>query len=131
MTYQTFDFPYHVPRTSYPEDQTVRFGGGYTFATKPDEKMERTFTLSFTAMKYYFDQNTNRWDDYTTNSNNNAHALEKFYIDHRMYKRFIYPHDVLGNIVVRFKKPLEMPQGVMGGTGVLPPFEVQLVEHPE
>ena len=60
----------------------------------------------------------------------NAYALDLFYQRHRLHKTFTYPHPVYGDVLVKFSKPLEIPEGRPGGGGWLAPFSVELMEQP-
>lgn len=51
---QTFNFPYHVQNTEYPESGTrVQLGNGYIFTSPPNGPDLRRFTLKFETMKYF------------------------------------------------------------------------------
>jgi hypothetical protein len=60
----------------------------------------------------------------------NAGALEDFYLNNKLYKKFIYPHPIYGNTEVRFNKPLILPKGVHGGGGTIESFELEFIEVP-
>lgn len=131
---ERFYFPYHTFSAKYPESSVrVQFGNNWTFTAKPDAPDVRQITLKFQAMKYYpptIDGNGVATQDITTNPEINLAALEKFYQDHRLHKKFIYPHPVYGDMVVKFQRPLEIPEGVQGGDGVVEGIEVELMEQP-
>jgi hypothetical protein len=55
-------------------------------------------------------------------------ALEAFYLDHLNYKTFIYNSPVYGAVYVRFSSPLQIPEGIESGHGVLNEFNVVLKE---
>lgn len=59
----------------------------------------------------------------------NMAALEAFYNEHKLYKPFIYPHPVYGNIEARFMDPLKIPEGIVGGNGALEDFNLTLIEN--
>lgn len=126
---ETFDFPLHVVEDQYPESSaTVRFGGGYQFASKPRGPDQITFKLSFDAMWFY--ESSPGVVDATVNPKINMQVLIDFYEAHRLYQPFIYPHPTRGNVVVRFAKPLAVPKGVKKGNGVLEAFQVELIQQP-
>lgn len=128
---ETFNFPYHRVSTDYPESSTrIQFGKGWEFASAPDAPDQRIFKLSFRGFKYYVNPSTGEIDT-TTNANvNNLAALEAFYQAHRQHGKFIYPHPVYGNVVVRFRTPLRIPEGRPGGNGVVEDFTIELIEQP-
>lgn len=55
-------------------------------------------------------------------------TLKDFYLKHKSYKPFIYPHPVYGDMVVRFAKPLALPKKTAGGIGLVQGFTVELQE---
>lgn len=125
----TFAWPYHVFSTDYPESGfKVQFGNSYEYAEGPTSPDQRTVTLSFTTMKYFL--NSGGAVDATIQPELNMLALENFYNEHKMWKTFVYPHPVYGNMNVRFKRPLKVPPGVPGGGGAVSSFSVELIEQP-
>ena len=125
----TFNFPNHMVKTEYPRSSdSVQFGGAYTFVNKPVAPDQRVFVLNFAAMKYYV--NPDGSIDVTTDPQNNYRVLQEFYETERLYNEFIYPHPVLGNITVRFKDPLQDPDGISGGMGAVKSFQIKLIEQP-
>lgn len=126
---KTFNFPYHRVGDAYPQSSTpVQYGGGYEFASKPRGPDQIVFKLNFAAMWYF--EGPPGFVDATREPERNMAALQAFYEEHRLYEKFIYPHARRGNVVVRFKKPLEIPEGVIGGNGMLPSFTIELTLQP-
>ena len=126
---ERFDFPYHTFRTIYPESGTrVQFGKGYVFAARPDSPVQRRFVLKMTGMQYFVGENDEI--DTETMPQRNMGRLQAFYEEHELWKSFVYPHPVLGDVLVKFNKPLDIPEGIIGGNGVLPEFEIELIEQP-
>ena len=124
----TFNFPHHTVETRYPESSfRLQFGKSYVFAGKPSAPDQRIFSLKFPTMVYYLDGST---IDLTPNPTFNMAVLEAFYTTHRLYEKFTYPHAVLGNLIVRFHKPLIIPEGIKGGSGAVKPFDVEFMEQP-
>lgn len=124
---QTFNFPYHVQNTEYPESGTrVQLGNGYIFTSPPNGPDLRRFTLKFETMKYYTD--SSGVVDATQHPEINMLALENFYKFHKLHRSFIYPHPVYGNTEVKFYSPLKIPEGIVGGNGALKDFSVELIE---
>jgi hypothetical protein len=127
---ETFLFPFHVPTHSYPKGDGFKFGRGYEFSAAPQEPVQRRFTLNFNAMQWFF--NSSGVAINSTLPTQNIMALDEFYRRHYGHKKFIYPHPQYGNITVKFAAdvPFEMPKGVTGGTGVVEPFSIVLIEQP-
>lgn len=125
----TFDFPLHRQRTKYPDSSVrMQFGSGYVAAAEPQAPDQRIFVLSFTGMRYITTTPTGTTLDLTSDPYKNYGKLEKFYQDHRLYTTFTYVHPVYGSLTCRFNKPLEGPEGIPGGTGVVKDFELELIE---
>jgi hypothetical protein len=123
-----FDFPYHKYSTEYPESSyRVKLGGGYQYSAPPSAPDQRIFKLKFAAMKYFV---SNGAIDVTTKPEINLARLEQFYNTNKMNQTFTYPHPVLGDLPVRFNKPLAIPEGLEGGDGVVLNVEVELIEQP-
>jgi hypothetical protein len=130
MAGQTFNFPYHKVRTEYPESTTnIQFGKNWVFPIKPNAPDQRTFVLTMRGMQYFLN-GVDPLPDPTIVPERNAKALSNFYETHQQWDTFIYPHPVYGNITCRFKNPLRLPEGIDGGTGLLPEFEIVLIEEP-
>jgi len=128
MAYETFDFPQHGVRHSYPEGDSIKFGGGYSFGVEPETPIQRTFTLSFNALSIYRVDGTL---SATVNAQSNLLALDAFYARHQLWKRFNYVHELYGTLVCRFAEPFELPKMRPGGLGVSTDFELKIIEHPE
>lgn len=125
----TFNFPNHTVGEKYPESGTrIKLGNSYQFDAPPSAPDQRIFTLYFESMVRMLDDEGKI--DIVTMADRNAGALLKFYEDHRMYKPFYYPHPWLGQVVVKFNTPLELPKGLKGGGGWTEAFSVELIEQP-
>lgn len=125
----TFNFPNHKVVTKYPDSSgRIQFGKNWIFTSAPDAPDQRIFTLSFKGFKYYGSDGSP--DLVTDASFNNMGALEAFYQSQRLNKSFLYPHPVYGTLTVRFNKPLEIPNGIENGDGMVEPFEIELIELP-
>jgi hypothetical protein len=127
---EIFDFPYHRVSTKYPANSTqVGFGGSYIWSAEPDAPPQRSFTLKIGGFKYYTAGDGSL--DVTTNAAiNNLGTLEAFYQEHQLWKTFIYPHPTYGNLNCKFNQPLEIPDGTPGGDGVVPEFDLTMIEQP-
>lgn len=124
----TFNFPMHSFETVYPESSTkITFGGGYEFASAPKAPDQVKYKLHFATMVYF--TNPNGSVNRLLNPTYNIATLEDFYKEHRMFKKFIYPHPADGNLTVRFAKPLSFKQKP-GGLGTIEPFTIDLILQP-
>lgn len=129
MAYDRFDnFSLHKVSTEYQSNNfSMTMGGGYSFDTDGSFPPLRIFNLKFTGFRYYV--NSDGEVDAEINKDiNNMKALEDFYRDHLTHKTFIYNHPVYGDVKVRFKDPLNIPEGITGAGGVLESFDVKLKE---
>jgi hypothetical protein len=125
----TFNFPYHIEKTNYPAiENRMQFGNSYEAVSKPTAPYQRVFVLSFPGMMTYLD--SGGAVDYSTNATINYETLRKFYEDHGLWDKFIYPHPKFGNVTVRFAQPLAAPDPVPMGNGAQGPFEIQFREQP-
>lgn len=126
----TFNYSYHRQSTAMPQNGfRLQFGTSYVFTAKPDAPDQRVFTLFFTGMQYYL-HDDGTVDGSTGAGINNVHALYTFYAAHGLWDTFIYPHPVFGNVTVKFKDPLVVPEGIVGGGGVVGDFQITLEEQP-
>ena len=125
----TFNFYHHAPEIEFPDDQArVRFGRNFVFATDPVVPIQRTFKLMMTGLTW------------TTNSAGIAIAgpdpkrcaltFYNFYTTHRLHQTFDYPVPGMSTVQARFNQPLKLPSALLGGSGVLPDFEIELIEVP-
>lgn len=127
MTMQTFNFPMHTFETIYPDSSPkVQFGKGYEYASKPKAPDQVKYRLAFPVMKFYLTGGVVDRGIYTTS---NMALLEDFYKFHRCYEKFIYPHPLEGNVVVRFSQPLQYKQLPMG-LGAVEPFTLEFTLQP-
>lgn len=125
---ETFDFPLHTLSAKYPESSAkMTFGRGYEFASKPKGPDQVTYTLAFRGMFFFL--NPDGSFDTTTRPTINMAALEAFYVRHRLYEKFIYPHPALGDLVVRFDNPIEY-KIQENGRGAVEPFTISLLTQP-
>lgn len=123
----TFDFYHLAPVIKFPDDQIrVKFGRNFTFTTDPLNPPERVFVLMMTGL---------RWSTNASGIAVNgpeakicAKRFYDFYLSKRMHLSFDYDLPGFGVLKVRFNKPVELPSAIPGGTGVLPDFEVELIE---
>lgn len=125
---ETFDWPYFVIRTQYPES-TIRFqfGRSYTFAVPPTSPDQRIFHLKFPTLVYFESAGVL---DIATQPDLNLGRLEDFYNRHKMFQSFNFIHPAHGALVCKFNKPLEVPEGLPGGGGSVDEITLELIEIP-
>ncbi len=132
MARENFDnFMLHTTKVDYiPNGFSVNFGGGYAFDSNGDYPPLKRFTLTFTGYQYYLKfVNGVEVIDKEKNANiNNMAALEDFFLRHLLYKTFEYNSPVYGKVLVRFADPLQIPEGIKKGHGILNDFNVTLKE---
>jgi hypothetical protein len=125
---ETYNFPYYVLEDKYPESSAkISFGGGYEFASQPRAPDQITFMLHYDTM--VFIESSPGTLDLVTRPTLNMGVLRKFYEDHRLWDPFIFPHPILGNVTVRFNKPLSYKLR-KNGRGSVEPFTVELLLQP-
>jgi hypothetical protein len=126
------DFPaiyYGVPSTKYPESGSrVQLSNSYMFTAKANSPDQRIFTVTLEGMCYFLDDAGDLTS--STNRSRNMAVLEDFYLTHKLNGSFNFNHPVYGTVVVKFNRPLEIPEGIPGGSGVLYAFTVELIEQP-
>ena len=122
-----FPATYFTFSTRYPESGSrMSLGRSYVYTQAPEAPDQRIFQLELQGMKYFVDIN-GTIDNVSTPERNMA-VLEDFYVLHRLHETFDFPHPVYGTIKCKFNRPLEIPAGVRGGNGLLPEFQVELLE---
>lgn len=128
MALETFSFPYHSYSTEYPDSGfRAKLGGSYEFSAPAPAPDQRVFSLYFPVMKYYLLAGV---ITLVTKPELNLAVMEAFYNRHKLYKTFIYPHPIYGNVNVKFNKPLKIPNGMAGGDGAISGIEIEMVEQP-
>jgi hypothetical protein len=127
---ETFLFENYKRNFKYLNNSnSIQLGNGYAFVSKPRSPMLKEFTLTFTGLRYYFNENDEV--DYETNAyKDNVATLCDFYQRHGTYETFTYIDEQFGPLPVRFLEPLEIPQ-TDGRRGVVKEFSVTLQEVSE
>lgn len=126
---ETFAFPYHLMEVKYPDSSaTVSFGGGYDFTSKPKAPDQVEYILHFNGM-WFFTNLARTAYDLTREPKLNMALLEAFYQRHRLYGKFLYPHQTQGLIRVRFAEPLAY-KIKENGRGQVEPFTIRLILQP-
>ena len=125
----TFPSIYHAERTSYPQNSPViQLGGSYVFTSRPVGPPQRTFYLTFEAMRHFF--NSDGTVDTESYPEFNLGTLEAFYEEVQLYASFKYVHPRYGQLICRFAKPLDIPRPELGGFSVVKGVQVELIEVP-
>lgn len=126
---ETFPCTAFTFSTKYPESGTrMDLGNSYDFVVGSPAPDQRIFMLTLPGLGYFvggggaISRSVDPW--------RNMAVLDDFYLDHKLAKSFFFDHPVYGQLVCRFNSPLEIPEGIPGGTGVLNVVQVQLVEVP-
>jgi hypothetical protein len=128
---ETFNFPHHTIRMSYPSvGGKMKMGSSYEFRSAPPGPPERLYTLTFSNMRVIL--NNDGTVDSTTDPTNNIFALRAFYAVHLEHEPFNYANPIDGMMLVRFNQPFELPEAIASrsGHGRIPPFSIQLMEMP-
>lgn len=126
---ETFPPKYFRFSTSYPVSGTrIQLGRSYQFDAPPEAPDQRIFKLKLQGMKYFVDGlgvlDTLNYPE------RNMGNLEAFYNAHKLAKPFHLGHPLYGMVKVKFNKPFQIPEGIAGGDGAIPEFEVELIEIP-
>lgn len=115
--------------TKHPSSGSrMEMSRSYVYTTESDAPDQRAFVLTLTGMQYFL--TTGGAIDLTPSPERNMAVLEAFYVTHRLAKSFDFDHPVYGTLTCKFNKPLEIPDGIPGGNGVLEAFSVELIEIP-
>ena len=126
---ETFPAKYFRYSTRYPESGVrMQLGRSYMHTAPPSAPDQRTFVLTLTGMQYFCDGS----GGVTTapEPERNMAVLEEFYNNHKLAFSFLFDHPVHGQLVCKFGRPLEVPEGISGGDGVLEDLKVELLEIP-
>lgn len=101
---------------------------GWPFTAKPKVPYQREFKVTLQGLRWYLNVGGTALDE-TTDTKKNVGRLLRFYRDHRLWDSFLYNHEYLGAIRVRFSKPVTVPKGLGDTGGKLDSIEVNLIEH--
>lgn len=126
---KVFDFPYHTCTVKYPKrGSQIQLGGSYTYSVKSSAPVARTFQLNMDVMKWY--KNNSGILTPLKNPKENVMVLDNFYQEHELHLDFIYPHELYGNVVVKFAEPLEIPPAKRDSFGSVFGISLTLIEQP-
>lgn len=130
MSNQVFDFcdTSRVIVEVPPQEQQVISMNGWDFSAKPKVPYRREFKTTLYGMRWYLN-GAGTALDVATDPTHNIGRLLQFYRDHRMWDSFLINHEYLGQIRVRFNKPVSPPEGLPDAGGRLDGLEVILLEH--
>lgn len=122
-------FPFFETELEYPDDQKrIKLGQGYTLTVQPFGPIERKFILTMNGMQRFLDSAGDV--DKTIQADRNMDALLEFYEAKRLHTEWTIDIPAFGTRTVRFNRPLKMPKMMVGGFGVFPEFEIELIEVP-
>lgn len=129
MAEYEFDFcpNTRVAEVIAPEEASIRDFNGWDYSPTPVLPYRRSFKVTLEGLRW-------RVDDYgrldtATEPQTNAGRLEQFYTLHRKYKPFIYSHEYLGLLKVRFSNVLSVPKATPNSGGLLEPLELMFIHH--
>jgi hypothetical protein len=130
---EQFSWPYHGISVRYPEGGTrVKLGGSYTLAVPPSSPDARILALRFKVLRWI--SNTDGTLNTTSDPGLNLGRLVAFYEDHLLWKEFSYPgfpgRTAENPLVVKFNRPLEIPEQKEGGYGAVEGTLIELIEVP-
>lgn len=129
MSLKTFDWPFHELTLSYPQrGSQVKLGGNWTYATKSSSPVMRNLQLNFRLLKWVRDASGILVS--TLDRELNLLRLDEFYQEHEQHKDFIYPHEIYGNMIVKFAQPLVIPPAKLASDGCVMNMTINLVEQP-
>lgn len=124
-----FPATYFTLATRYPRSgERITLGKSYQFDVQSFFPDQRTFILNLQGMAYFL--NLSGQMDLAKEPGRNLQVLENFYQQHRLSQSFTFNHPTLGAIECKFNNPLEIPAGIRGGNGLVPDFDVELIEIP-
>lgn len=127
---ETFPMTMFKFTTEYPQSGTsIQLGNSYAFTAAPTAPDQRTFTLTFSVLKYFINGDGSINTSLYSNTLN-LKVLEDFYARHKLWKSFNFTHPIHGSLVVKFKEPLSIPAGETGGGGAVKEIQVKLIEQP-
>ena len=126
---KVFNFPFHTCTVRYPKrGAQVQLGGSYTYAVKSAAPVARTFQLSMDVMKWH--KNASGILTPLIQPQENVMALDNFYQEHELHQDFIYPHELYGNVVVKFGEALEIPPAKRDSFGSVFGISITLLQQP-
>lgn len=124
-----FPCEYFQTSTKYPDSGSrVQMGNSYVFTAPPTAPDQRVFVVALSGMQYFVDGAG--VIDLSSNLSRNMAHLDSFYNDHKLYLSFDFNHPIYGLLRCKFNRPLEIPNGIKGGNGLIEDFSLELMEIP-
>lgn len=118
----------NVPQTMPPDAVMGMSMNGWNFSSKPNVPYQKRFKVKLHGLRWYLDPATELYDE-TTNVDFNARVLEKFYERNQAWNPFLFTHQHLGQLTVRFLAALSIPPAPENSGGWLDPVEIMLIHH--
>lgn len=109
-----------------PEEVVAASMNGWDFTAKPKIPYRAKFKVTLYGMRWYLD---GAELDTITDAEHNMGRLRTFYLLHRTWDTFTYEHEYLGDLTVRFDKPLNFPAAIPNSDGRIEPLELTLIHH--
>ena len=109
-----------------PEEPKVKDFNGWDYTPTPVVPYRRSFKITLEGLRWYTNEDGL---DVTTDPEHNAGRLEKFYEEHRLHVPFVFNHEYLGLIELRFSNPLNVPKAMQNSQGLLEPLEFTAMHH--
>lgn len=132
MADQEFEFDFcpntRVAEKIAPKEDEVKDMNGWVYHPKPYLPFRASYKVTLEGLRWYLDTISGNLDS-TRDLEHNAGRLEAFYLAHRLYKPFIFKHEYLGNLRVRFSEPVSVPKALPNSGGLIPAFEVNFIHH--
>lgn len=124
-----FPAEYFTWTTKYPDSGLrIAFARSYAYTAGPTAPDQRIFVLRLQGMQYFLYPLGSI--DRVSEAGRNLAKLEDFYQAHKLHVAFDLNHPVYGTVSCKFNRPLELPEGVQGGNGLVDIVEVELLEQP-
>lgn len=130
MSALVFDFceTSRVAEEIPPDDVKATSMNGWDFSAKPKIPYRATFKVVLYGMKWYLNEDGDELDT-DTDPEHNMGRLRSFYLTHRLWDSFLYDHEYLGQIRVRFDKSLRFPPAIGDSDGKVEAYELTLIHH--
>jgi len=118
-----------VPITLPPDAASAMSLNGWQFTSRPTVPYQKSFQLSLYGLQWILDPVTGLYDS-ATDVTHNARALELFYEQHGIWAPFYWTHPHIGQLTVRFKSAVSVPEGDQNSGGLIgKPVTVNLIHH--
>ena len=127
---ETFNFAPNgtVPVTLPPDPMSGVSMNGWTFTSRPAVPYQKKFKVVLYGITWFTSSTTGLFD-LTTKPTVNARLLELFYERNGVWNPFLWTHPHLGQLTVRFNAPLNVPEGMVDGGGLVDKVEMTFIHH--